>query len=158
VIKEAIKKLLHKKGYRIIKTLPEEIEKMVPPQLPDSFFENSRVCGSRENVLQKLPRGGVIAEVGVAYGYFTALLLQWLKPEKFIAIDTFAFTANSEPWNHTILKDSNLSHKEFYKNKFQNEIEEGQLEIHAGLSWEMLAKLPDKSIDYLYLDAGHTYE
>jgi hypothetical protein len=26
------------------------------------------------------------------------------------------------------------------------------------LSWEMLEKLPDKSIDYLYLDAGHSYE
>jgi hypothetical protein len=158
MIKRVIKQWLSKQGYTIIKTTPEEVESMIPPHLPANLFENSRVCTSREDVLQRLPKSGVVVEVGVAYGHFSALLLECLDPQKFIAIDTFAFTPGNEPWKQTQLQDSNLSHRDYYKKKFQKEIESGQLEIHAGLSWEMLEKLPDKSIDYLYLDAGHSYE
>ena len=158
MIKKAVKQWLSKKGYTIIKTRLEDVESMIPPQLPAHLFENSRVVNSREDVLQWLPKGGVIAEVGVAYGNFSALLLEQLQPDKFIAIDTFAFTAGNEPWKQTFLKDSSLSHKDFYERKFQKEIENGKVEMHAGLSWEMLAALPDKSLDYLYLDAGHSYD
>jgi hypothetical protein len=158
MIKQAIKKWLSGRGYTIIKTTPEEVIKMMPEQLPAHLFENSRVCNSREHVLQMLPKGGVIAEVGVAYGNFSALLLEWLAPQKFIAIDSFAFTAGDEPWKQTILKESNLSHVNYYEKRFGREIKNGVVEIHKGLSWEMLEKLPDKSLDYLYLDAGHSYD
>ncbi|MCW3118607.1 MAG: class SAM-dependent methyltransferase [Chitinophagaceae bacterium] len=158
MIKRAVKQLLSKMGYTIIKTKLEEVEKMIPPPLPANLFENSRVCNSREDVLQWLPKGGVIAEVGVAYGNFSALLLEQLQPEKFIVIDSFAITGDTEPWKQTVLKDSKMTHLEYYQNKFHQEIDKGQVVIYPGLSWEMLAKLPDKSIDYLYLDAGHSYE
>lgn len=158
MIKNALKQLLSGMGYTIVKTKPEDVEKMIPPELPAGLFENSKVVNSRETVLQMLPKGGVIAEVGVAYGNFSTLLLEQLQPEKFIAIDSFAITEDIEPWKQTILKDSRMTHLEFYQNKFKEQIAKGQVEVHAGLSWEMLAKLPDKSIDYLYLDAGHSYE
>ena len=61
MIKLAVKQLLSKMGYTIIKTRLEEVEQMIPPDLPASLFENSRVCNSREDVLQRLPKGGVIA-------------------------------------------------------------------------------------------------
>ncbi len=92
MIKDAIKKWLDKKGYTIIKTKLKDVDKMIAPELPASFLSNSRACSSREEVLNYLPKGGVIAEVGVAYGNFSALLLEKLQPEKFIAIDSFAFT------------------------------------------------------------------
>ena len=158
MIKKAIKQLFSRMGYTIIKTLPEEVERMIPPQLPQHLFENSRVCASREDVLSLLPKGGVIAEVGVAYGNFSALLLEIIQPEKFIAIDSFAFTEDNEPWKQTILKDSKLSHIHYYKKRFEKEIAAGQAEVKKGLSWDGLARLPDKSLDYIYLDAGHTYE
>lgn len=158
MITQAVKNWLSRKGYTIIKTRSEDVEKMIPPELPAHLFENSRVYNSRETVLKSLPKGGTIAEVGVGYGYFTALLLEQLQPEKFIAIDSFAITAGDEPWKQTILKDSGLSHLEHYKKRFQKQIENGQLEVLAGLSWNMLSGLPDKSLDYVYLDAGHSYE
>ena len=157
MIKSSIKKLLSKMGYTIIKTNLQDVEALIPPALPSGMVENCRVCCSREDVLQWLPKGGVIAEVGVAYGHFSALLMEQLQPDKFIAIDSFAFTAGTEPWNQTTLKDSRMSHLAYYQSRFQQQIEKGLLEIRAGLSWEMLSKLPDKSIDYLYLDAGHSY-
>src|SRR5882724_1761790 len=123
MIKQTIKRWLSGMGYTIIKTTPEAVEKIIPPQLPANLFENSRVCNSRESVLQWLPKAGVIAEVGVAYGNFSALLLEWLTPQKFIAIDTFAFTAGCEPWKQTILKDSGLPHRDYYEKRFQKEIE-----------------------------------
>jgi hypothetical protein len=158
MMKKAIKQLFSSMGYTIIKTLPEEVDRMVPLQLPQQLFENSKVCASREDVLPLLPKGGVIAEVGVAYGNFSALLLEILQPEKFIAIDSFAFTEDNEPWKQTIVKDSKLSHLEYYKRRFEKEITAGRLEIKKGLSWDGLAQLPAASIDYLYLDAGHSYE
>jgi hypothetical protein len=157
MIKSGIRKLLSRLGYTIIKT-PEEVEKMVPPKLPAHLVQNSRVCASREAVLQYLPKGGAIAEVGVAYGFFTSLLLRYLQPEKFIAIDSFALVAGNEPWNQTFLKDNNVTHLEFYRNKFQKEIETGILETKQGLSWEVLEQLPNKSLDYIYVDADHSYE
>ena len=158
MIKRSIKKLLSRMGYTVIKTTLPEVEDMIPVSLPARLLENSTVCGSREEVLQRLPKGGIIAEVGVAYGNFSALLLEQLQPEKFIAIDTFAVTAEAEPWNQTILRNSKMTHLQYYKSKFQHQIDKGQVEIYAGLSWEMLSKLPDNSLDYLYLDAGHTYK
>jgi hypothetical protein len=158
MIKKAIKQLFSLMGYTIIKTLPEEVEKMIPPQLPQHLFENSKLCSSREDVLPLLPKGGVIAEVGVAYGNFSTLLLQIVQPKKFIAIDSFAFTEDNEPWSQTVIKDSKLSHLHYYKKRFEKEIANGQVEIKKGLSWDSLAQLPDASIDYLYLDAGHSYE
>ena len=158
MITQAVKNWLSKKGYTIIKTRPGDVEKMIPPELPAHLFENSRVYNSRESVLHSLPKGGTIAEVGVAYGNFTALLLRHLQPEKFIAIDSFALTAGNEPWKQTVLNDSRLSHLDYYKQRFQQQIEQQQMEVLPGLSWEMLGKLPDKSLDYIYLDAGHSYE
>jgi len=158
MITQAVKNWLSKKGYTIIKTRLEDVEKMIPPELPAHLFENSRVYNSRETVLKSLPKGGTIAEVGVAYGHFTALLLEHLQPEKFIAIDSFALTAGNEPWKQTVLNDSGLSHLDYYKKRFRQQIELQQMEVFAGLSWEMLNKLPDKSLDYIYLDAGHSYE
>lgn len=158
MITQAVKNWLSKKGYTIIKTRLEDVEKMIPPELPAHLFENSRVYNSREAVLKSLPKGGTIAEVGVAYGNFSMVLLEQLHPEKFIAIDSFAITADNEPWKQTILKESNLSHLNYYKKRFQKEIDSGQIEILTGLSWEMLSKLPDKSLDYIYLDAGHSYQ
>ena len=158
MIKKAIKQFLLNKGYTIIKTTPEEVEKMIPPELPAHLFQNSRVCASREEVLQYLPKRGVIAEVGVGYGHFTTLLFQYLQPEKFMAIDNFGITVGNEPWKQTLLEDNNVTHFQFYRNKFQKEIENGILKMHKGLSWEILEQLPDKSLDYVYLDAGHSYE
>lgn len=158
MLKEAVKNWLTRKGYTVIKTRLEDVDRMVPPQLPQHLFENSKVCASREDVLPLLPKGGTIAEVGVAYGNFSALLLEAIQPQKFIAIDSFAFTTDTEPWKQTILKDSGLSHFDFYKKRFEKEIAEGKIEMHKGLSWDCLAQLPDQSLDYLYLDAGHSYE
>ena len=158
MIKDAIKKWLNKKGYTIIKTKPEEINRMIPPELPASFFSNCKTCSNRYEVLDYLPKGGTIAEVGVAYGNFSEVLLEKLQPEKFIAIDSFAFTADNEPWQQTIIRDNKITHLDFYKNKFASEIATGRMEVYPGFSWEMLATLPDNSLDYLYLDAGHTYD
>ncbi|MBS1607740.1 MAG: class I SAM-dependent methyltransferase [Bacteroidetes bacterium] len=158
MFKRAIKNWLSRKGYSIIKASPQDVDSMIPLSLPQHLFENSRVCASREDVLPLLPKGGIIAEVGVAYGNFSALLLEILQPEKFIAIDSYAFTTDNEPWKQTILKESKLSHLEYYKDRFKNEIIAGKVEVHQGLSWDCLAKLPDRSLDYVYLDAGHTYD
>ena len=155
-----IKKILLKAGYTVLRgDLRESIkESAVGSALPPHLLTNARVCADRYQVLHHLPKGGTAVEVGVGYGDFTRHILSTLKPDNFIAIDSFGITPDTEPWGRTHLKDNQCSHFDYYCKQFEEPIKEGKMKVYKGLSWDMLAQLPDYSIDYLYIDADHTYE
>jgi hypothetical protein len=155
-----VKKIFLKAGFTVLRG---DIRKKIHhnagcPSLPSHLLKNSQVAASRNSVLQQFPPGGTVVEVGVAYGGFTEILLDELKPDRFIAIDTFAISHGDEPWGQTTLKDNNISHFNYYCQRFQEQIASGKMETRQGLSWEMLAQLPDQSVDYMYVDADHSYE
>jgi len=154
------KGFLRKAGYTILRG---DIRKNVnensrQTELPAHLLANARVCTNRYEVLKHLPLGGTIVEIGVAYGDFTKPLLDTLKPDSFIAIDNFGISPDDEPWGRTLLRDSHCSHFEYYSRQFGDYIKAGKMTIKNGLSWEMLEQLPDHSIDYIYVDADHSYE
>jgi hypothetical protein len=187
--KDLIIEVLNYFKYRIVKLrLYEEIirvehvktmvEKMRSPDLPPELLKNCKVFPDRIQVLSALPKGGVIAEVGVALGDYSRILIDVLKPEKFYAFDNFIIGAENE--NREDLKvrikglrervkgahalfleellDSGKSHPEYYQSRFYSEIKSGVLEICKGLSWDMLKEFPDEYFDYIYVDADHKYE
>jgi len=155
-IKNGIRRVFNIFGLEIKKAVSSTPQ--LAPELPPHLIENCKMCVSREEVLKLLPKEGVIAEVGVAYGDFTALLLETLAVKKLYAIDTFAIDMKNELWNEDVLQKAEMSHLAYYKKKFQTAIENDQLTIMKGYSWDMLAMLPDKSLDYIYIDAGHGYD
>lgn len=157
---QTLKNILLKAGYTVLRgDLRESIKQnQVTAALPAQLLANARVCANRYEVLKYIPTGGTAVEVGVGYGDFTEPLLQTLQPKTFIAIDTFGITADNEPWGRTHLKENGCSHYDYYKQQFKAWIETGNMVIKKGLSWEMLQQLPDRSIDYIYIDADHTYE
>lgn len=154
-----VKNLLKKAGYTILRgdirrdVLDNRSEKGLPQQL----VQQARVCANRYEVLQLLPKGGTAVEVGVAYGDFTDHILEQLQPQRFIAIDTFGIQAGNEPWGRKLLEEGRCTHLEYYQGKFRPWIEKGIMTCKQGLSWEMLRQLPDRSVDYLYVDADHSY-
>lgn len=159
-MKSLIKQLFLKAGFTVLKG---DIRKSVQSQpyslvLPSYLLQNSRVAASRADVLKTLPKGGTVVEVGVGYGDFTRMLLEELLPDRFIAIDSFEIASGDEPWGRTTLADKNISHQQHYRELFIDHINSGRMELRKGLSWDMLAELPDESIDYIYVDADHSYD
>ena len=155
-----IKKLFLRAGYTVLRG---DIRGSVrdnaggPAGLPPQLLRNARVCTDRYEVLQQLPKGGTVVEVGVAYGDFSQSIMEVVNPDIFIAIDTFQIRPEDEPWGRKILKDNGCSHYDYYTGKFREAIQAGRMIVKQGLSWEVLEQLPDQSVDYLYVDADHSY-
>jgi methyltransferase family protein len=51
-----------------------------PPTLPPELLQDCRMCASREHLVEQLPRGGRIAEVGTERGRFAAHILSVCDP------------------------------------------------------------------------------
>lgn len=108
--------------------------------LTERQLENCKVLPSREELIKRIPQGGVCAEVGVAEGYFSDLILKNIKPQKLYMIE----------YSEKYVKDLRV--------RFNQEIQEGIVEILEGDSVKMLKTLEDHSLDFVFLDATHDYE
>jgi len=113
----------------------------------------------RRQMLQRLPKGGLCAEVGVWRGDFTRMILNQLNPDKLILID---------PWENfkdrTAAFDGKTKDAEFegiYQSvcaKYATEIVAGQVEIKRGLSVSVFETMKDERFSFVYLDGDHSYE
>lgn len=110
---------------------------VLPPQLSDLHLKNSRVLPSREAILPLLPKGLVCAEVGTQTGCFAKKILSLLQPSRLHIYD-LDFT----PFDHA---------------HFESALREGVVELHQGDSAEMMAAMPDRHFDFIYIDGDHSY-
>jgi glycosyltransferase involved in cell wall biosynthesis/SAM-dependent methyltransferase len=120
---------------------------------------NARVFATRNDLIEELgiPRGEVVAEVGVALGDFSEFLLQTLEPSTFVAIDIFKLHEIPELWGRPTAEIfAGRTHLEFYRDRFTRYGDRIKLEV--GLSHEMLAKFPDETLGLIYIDAAHDFE
>jgi hypothetical protein len=126
---------------------------------PDHVAPGARLFSSREELLQQLPKGGRVAEVGVALGDFTSKILETMSASKFFAIDLFDWHKLQTLWGKpTSSLFQGKEHEQFYRDRFSAEIESGSLTVLRGKSWDVLTTLPDQSLDFVYIDAAHDYE
>ena len=137
---------------------PPKINVLNGLNLPYEIMMNCKLLPNRDFSLTLLPKGGTMAEVGVAYGEFTRKIFDNLNPDIFYAIDIFSGGPGSDFMERTDWLDSNLGQKDFLKKKFVNEIKNGKFIIKEGFSWEVLETFDDDYFDYVYLDAAHDYE
>jgi hypothetical protein len=128
------------------------------PLLTGQHLDDARLFADRADMVRALaPSGGVVAEVGVGLGDFSALLLEFTEPSSFVAIDTFQLHELPELWGRpTSEQFEGLTHAEFYRRRFAERAE--QVVIEQGASWDALARYPDGHFDFVYVDAGHDYE
>lgn len=128
-------------------------------RLPEQYLQNARLLPSREILLEYLPQGGRVAEIGVAFGFHSRNILDTMKPQEFFAVDTFGMD-HTDSFGRQIY-DRHLhgkKHLDFYQEKFSDEIATGQVVIRQGYSHEVMETFPDASFDMIYVDAGHDYE
>lgn len=114
----------------------------------------------RIKLMNCLPKGGVVAEVGVALGWHARHMFDQLQPRKLHLID---------PWRHIVdplyeIDENNTSDQEgdrrhaAVRQLFADEISQGRVEIHRGTSGELAGAFPDGHFDLVYIDGNHTHE
>ena len=109
----------------------------------------------RSELYKLLPENSQIAELGCAEGYFSADILKWPNTGRLYMVDLWSTIPNqfgdgSSPqgWhdkNYLDAMDRVLSASD-------------RVTVLRGLTWDMAAKVPNESLDMVYLDACHTYD
>jgi predicted O-methyltransferase YrrM len=128
------------------------------PPLPAHLLANAKVLAHRADILPMLPKGGIVAEIGVALGDFSALLLQACQPSQFAAIDIFRLHEQPTLWGRRTAEIfGGGTHRASYEQRFAAEISAGQMQVMEGDSLDGIAQLADESVSVLYLDADHRY-
>ncbi len=124
--------------------------------IPQQLLMNAKMFAERTLPLNFIPKGGIIAEIGVALGEFSEKMIEIIKPQLFYAVDIFGDKTKGF-WGGNQFEDVGMTHKEYYCNKFKNLVQNNKMILKQGKSWEAIKEIPDDSLDYAYIDAGHDY-
>ena len=115
-------------------------------ELKLEHLENLVMLPTRRDLLEKMPKGSVCAELGVNEAEFSKQIIEIVSPEKIHLIDLWG----SERYDEQVM-DGALE-------RVDEEIKSGQAEVHRGYSHDVLEAFPDASLDWVYIDTDHTYE
>ena len=114
-------------------------------ELSFRHLENLVAVPNRIELLRKLPRGGVVAEIGVDTGRFSEKILSENEPSKLHLIDVW----NSERYG--------LNKKNEVEKKFKDHINSKRVQINFGYSTEAVSNFEDDYFDWIYIDTDHSY-
>ena len=108
------------------------------PQLRNDHLRDCIVLPTRIVLLEHLPHGGTVAEIGTLHGDFAREILRVANPHELHLVDKFI-----EPRAREMAEDPSLK---------------GRVHVHEADSAEALKSFPDAFFDWIYIDAQHTYE
>lgn len=110
------------------------------PELPTAKLADCQVLPNRFELLHKVRKGGVMAEIGVDRGDFSLEILNRCAPDKLHLFDIdISRLVNPEILGH--LNDGS-----------------GRVTTHVGDSSSNMSKMPDNSFDMIYIDGDHAYD
>ncbi len=133
------------------------------------------VLTRREELPQFFPKGGVGAEIGVAQGDYSALLLQAAQPRELHLIDPWShLESGSDPLQASGLlatvgearaqgagfhaPPENLAGDEEYAAVARRFEGDPRVRLHRQYSYKAAASFADGQLDFVYLDGNHHYE
>ena len=128
----------------------EEFRRQVKAGSPMVELNQRHVSGcevlvNREELLKRLPFGGVGAEIGVAFGDLTGKLVALSRPSKLHLIDVW----DSERYKSGL---------DEIRSKFSDRIISEEIVINQGLSTNKLREFEDSYFDWVYIDTDHSYK
>jgi len=130
---------------RYRESLQRQIDEMPKTALEDRHIANAKLLPNRQAMLERLPRDGVVAEVGVASGDFFADILRLAQPKSLTLVDMWG----SERYSERMMKS--------VADRFSDEVADGRVLIKRGLSTEIGVTFEDASLDWVYIDTDHSY-
>ncbi|MGB3525255.1 MAG: class I SAM-dependent methyltransferase [Flavobacteriales bacterium] len=114
-------------------------------ELKQEQLSNLRVVTDRKAFLELFPKGGVVAEMGVASGDFSEMILSICDPQVLHLVDFWG-------------SDRYASGRTHVEDRFNTEIAAGKVVIDLGLSTDVLPRYADHLFDWVYIDTDHGYE
>lgn len=119
-------------------------------------FIHPRYFSDRREMLNLIPRGGVIAEVGVFNGDFSAQILEAAQPKELFLIDLWAdeLVESGDVNGNNVRQVNGRELESQVRARFADD---ARVRVIRGTSME-LAKFPESSFDAVYIDADHEYD
>ncbi len=114
-------------------------------ELSNLHLESCVLLPHRDLMLDLLPKGGRVAEVGVADGIFSEKILRINQPKKLFLIDLWQ---NNSRYGGM---------EKIVKEKFFDSNSTGRIEICQGKSVDVLKQFDDDYFDWIYIDTVHDY-
>ena len=113
---------------------------------------------TRVHVLELVPQKRICLEIGVNRGAFSQAILNKAAPRVLHLMDPWP-TDQSDEYLSTYHVNSDM--EENYQSVlgiFNQQILSGQVVVHRGYSKDCLGEFGDASLDFIYVDAMHSYE
>lgn len=119
----------------------------------------------REFILRRMPRHGVVAEIGVDLGDLSEKILLINRPRALHLIDPWTAAGSEYQQHRTVgpLAESprrldSSGRFNFVRDRFASDIAGGTVIIHRANSDIAGAEFPDSTFDWVYIDGNHSYE
>lgn len=109
---------------------------------------------NRIELLEILPKNGVVAEIGVRKGVFAKYIYEISKPKKIYLIDCW----EKQNGKYKIDSTNNQDHKKCYQEVLHNFGNYSNVEIIKKYSHEASKLFNENYFDWVYIDADHTYD
>ena len=123
------------------------VEENIPKfKLKEKHIKNCKLILNRENLLNKLPKKSIVAELGVDRGDFSKDILSKTNAKLLCLIDLWSSNRYGEKKAKEINK------------KFKKEIDSGQVKIYRTDSISAADSFDDNFFDWIYIDTDHSYQ
>lgn len=115
-------------------------------EIEEKHIKNAKLLSNRKELLKLLPKGGVVAELGVDNGDFSEEILQLNKPKMLHLVDYWG------------TRRYNKNKRRKVEDKFKNETENNRVQLNIGLSTQVVENFRDNYFDWIYIDTDHSYK
>lgn len=134
---------------------------MSVPVAPDQeCVEGAKLFADRNLLVSGLglKPGGVIAEVGVAFGDFSEQLIHRLSPSRFVGIDLFELHHVPVIWGRpSVDLFGGKTHLSYYRERLRS-FKSAGVEVVQSDSSLALSGFPSRTFDLIYIDGAHDEE
>ncbi len=112
---------------------------------------------NRKDIIKALPKGLICAEVGVWSGLFSMVIAQYGRPKEHFLVDNWLSGTDSATTAYDGTKKCFGALRKTFR-RHQRGIVRGTTRIVMGRSPDVSEYFKDNYLDFVYIDADHSYE
>jgi len=122
------------------------VEDSIPKiSLEKKHMQNCELLLNREELLDKIPKNSILAEIGVDKGDFSERLYEKCNPKHLYLIDLWSSKRYGE-------KKFNI-----VKNRFYDQLKKDEVKIFRDDSINVVLNFDDNFFDWIYIDTDHSF-